>query len=290
MQSYLVRFECRSPYLTPWRSCTVWGRLSWIIASGAVAGWNIQDWIAFHNEGEHLLIVGDGLPYDAIPVPAVFLANASGPHKRPKTLAWPQWLELCRTGAWPTDSSRPHLPHEVQRQHVRISRATGTALEGQLRTERGQWPSEGIAMAVLVDDALGADGFRKMLDVLCAEGWGYGRSYGYGHIELRSIEPLSRPAPTGYVATMGHCHPTDNLPQQGWWRWSGVPVLAHDPATRRAILPHRFTTMLAPGATFATDQIYLGQTLETEIGPIRNYLHAGIVPTWPVHYSEATDA
>lgn len=291
MQPYLVHLKCLSPYLTPWRNCTVWGRLCWTVASGAVPGWTIADWIERHRAGLFPLIVGDGLPFDALPVPAIFLAKASGPQKKPKTLPWPQWLELCQTGIWPADAAKPSVVHEVQRQHVKIDRATGTALEGQLRTEQGSWPSGGIVMAAWVDDALGVENFRQMLQVLCTEGWGYGRNYGYGRIELASLEPLNRPAATGYVATLGHCHPTDDLPQDGFWRWTGVPILAHDPNTRRAVVSERFTTarfttMLAPGATFKTDQPQLGRIIQAQLPPLNDYLHNGLAPTWPVHYPE----
>jgi hypothetical protein len=186
----------------------------------------------------------------------------------------------------PTQAASKTIRREVERQHVVMDRSTGTTVEGGLRTEKGEWPPEGIVMMALLDEALGLESFKKMLVLLCTEGWGYGRNYGYGQIELASIEPLNRPASTGHVVTLGHCHPTDDLPEDGYWRWTGVPVLAHNPDTRRAILPHRFTTMLAPGATFASDQPHVGQVLHARLPHNDDYLHNGMVPTWPVKTPE----
>ena len=286
MHLYLVHLRCRSAYLTPWRSCTLWGRFCWIVANGAIPGWNISDWLQFHRDGLPLMIIGDGLPFDAIPVPGIFLANANGPLIRPKSLPWPLWLELCRKATWPDGASNERVELGVERQHVSMNRSSGAAGQGQLRTEQGFWPSGGIIIVAWIDDALGLEGFKKIVDVFCTEGWGTGRNHGYGEIELASLQPLSRPATTGRVVTLGHCHPTDDLPQDGYWRWTGVPILAHAPDTRRAILPHRYTTMLAPGATFATDRLHLGRIIQAQLPPIQDYLHNGVVPTWPVHYQE----
>ncbi|MBI2426158.1 MAG: hypothetical protein HYV27_25265 [Candidatus Hydrogenedentes bacterium] len=259
------------------------------MASGAVPGWSIEDWIQFYREGLLPLVVGDAFPCDAVPVPAYFLASAQGPRKMPKTLPWPQWLELCRTGNWPDPFPDPVAMREVERQHVAINRATGTALEGQLRTERGHWPAVGIFFVALIDDILEIQDFTKMLELLCTEGWGYGRSYGYGHIELDSIEPLEQPEPASHFATMGHCHPTECLPEIGWWRWRGVPVRRHNPDTRRAA-QLQFTTMLDAGATFECASTvfpsHVGAVLFEPMAENGHYAHNGFAPVWPVSLKE----
>ncbi len=286
MKHYLIRIECKSPYLTPWRNCTIWGRLCWIVKNGVVPGWNIDDWINAYKGGDPPLIIGDGLPFNAIPVPSVFLANADGARELPKTLSWARWLELCRTGVMPVDENDKTKIHKTARMHVTIDRSTGTAIDGQLRAERGDLPVDGIVILALLGDNLDFENFEKLFGELCIEGWGYGRSYGYGQCELYNIEPIARPESTGNVVTTGHCHLDDNLPQIGFWRLTGAPVLAHDPDTRRALLPHRFTTMLEPGATFQTDDRYLGKTVSAELPGHEDYLHYGLAPAVPVKVEE----
>lgn len=279
MDTYLVRLTCRSPYLTPWRSCTLWGRLSWIVADGRLPGWSIQDWIECYRAGIPPLVVGDAFPYDAVPVPALYLATATGPQKRPKTLLWPDWLELCQSGDWP-ESPQSHKAHRVERMHVVIARDSGTTVDGGLRTEAGEWPAKGLVLLAQVDETLGESGLRVLMEELCKDGWGQGRTYGYGHIELTSIEPIDRPQRTGQVATLGHCHPTDDLPEVGYWRWTGVPVRPHDQDSRRGEKQF-FTMMLLPGACFAAQTgERVGQAIRIEGRP--DYRHYGIAPTWPV--------
>lgn len=290
MQPFLVRLECRSPYLTPWRNCTLWGRVCWSIASGGVRGWAIRDWIDLCREGLPPLVVSDGLPEGAVPVPAAFLARAKGPAKAPKTLPWRQWLDLCRTGAWPEPLPSRSNGREAARQHVVINRTTGTALEGQLRTEKGTWPEGDILLVVLADGSLGREGLESVFEVLCTEGWGYGRSYGYGQIALRSIEALDWPAATGAVATLGHCHPADDFPREGFWRWSGVPVRRHDPQTRRGPRAE-FARMLAPGATFAWEAAprTVGKILYEPMEGGDHFAHCGLAPAWPITMPEGSN-
>jgi hypothetical protein len=172
---------------------------------------------------------------------------------------------------------------------VVLSRETGAALllddpgrsdkkRGQLRTEIGWQPNELILVAQS-DDILGRAGLETLITELCKDGWGQGRTYGYGQVELAGIEHLERPAPTGWVVTLGHCHPTDDLPQDGYWRWTGVPVRPHDPQSRRG--PEQFfATMLMPGASFGTDTAALGCAVAL---PGRaDAIHMGVVPTWPL--------
>lgn len=290
METYLVRLKPRSPYLTPWRNCTLWGRLTWIVADGRLPGWDIDTWIARYKAGMPPLVVGDAFPEEAVPVPALRLATANGTEKRPKTLPWEDWKKLCASGDWPPEIAQVRAQPKVERMHVVMSRATGTALllddpekpdkkRGQLRTEVGDQP-ETLILLAQVNDTLGKAGLETLIRELCLDGWGQGRTYGYGHIESLGIEDAVRPAPTGWVATLGHCHPTSGLPQDGYWRLTGVPVRPHDAETRRAQESQQFTTMLLPGASFATDELFIGQSLSSDARA--NYLHGGLAPTWPL--------
>lgn len=289
MQTYLVRLRCLSPYLTPWRNCTLWGRLSWIVADGRLPGWTIEDWIEVTRNGQPPVVVGDGFPTNAVPVPALFLATATGTEKRPKTLTWDDWTVLSTFRRWPERREHAGAIARVERMHVVLSRDTGTALlledpdkpekrRGQLRTEIGEQPSELIILAQ-VDDILGPEGLETLMRELCKDGWGQGRTYGYGNVELISVEATERPAPTGWVATLGHCHPTEDLPREGYWRWTGVPVRPHDVASRRGAT-ESFTTMLLPGASFASDDPTAGRSVG--IDDRKDYLHVGLAPTWPI--------
>lgn len=280
MDTFLVRLWCHSPYLTPWRNCTLWGRMSWIVADGRLPGWTIEDWVAFVREGLPPLVVSDAFPYDAVPVPALHLAKASGDQKRPKALPWPEWLTLCQTGMWPERVATPRL-HRSERTHVVISRDTGTALEGQLRTELGLQPVEGLVVVARVDPSLGRNGLELLFEELCREGWGQGRTCGYGQIEIRSVEPLSPVKSDGWITTLGHCHPTDDLPEEGFWRWTGVPVRPHNPETRKGPVQF-FTTMLSPGACFPkkADEDWVGRTLD--LPNLSACVHCGLAPTWPL--------
>lgn len=288
MRRYLARFRCGSPYLTPWRSPTVWGRLTWAVASGAVQSWSIGDWLDAYESGLPPVVVGDGFPESAVPVPAACLARHRGTEKPPGTLAWRDWLALCATGEWPAGARAVPVP-AAERTHVTMNRATGTGERGMLRTEHGDWP-ERMVLPLWADDSVGEDAVRALLAVLAAEGWGHGRSYGYGHIVLEGVEALAAPADAGHYVLLGHCHPTADLPEEGHWRWAGVPVLAHDPATRRAILPQRFVTMLGPGATFPSSggvPAFAGEVVSTRLPGHDRYLHHGLAPAWPVYLKAA---
>jgi len=172
----------------------------------------------------------------------------------------------------------------TERSHVVIDRGTGTAAEGQLRTELGFLPPSGVVVVALLGDLLPLGDLKRMLESLAKEGWGYGRNYGYGSIELESVEPLDKPRDSGAFVTLGHCHPTDDLPEAGWWRFRGVPVRKHDPATRRA--PHlQFATMLDAGACFEGsldgDKPYVGQMLFDPLQDGDSHAHHGFAPVWP---------
>lgn len=285
MGAYVVRIRCESPYLTPWRNGTLWGRMAWAAASGAVPGWAGEDLAVWAGMGELPLVVGDAFPYDEVPVPAACLARSDGAAKRPKALPWPDWLRLCADGTWPDAPAAP--AHEVERTHVSLSRETGAAIDGQLRSEVGWQPPEGVVFVAILSEEMDEAAFRALLEVLCAEGWGYGRSYGYGALALRSVERVEPPPDGAHRVALGHLHPTDDLPAEGWWRWASVPVLPHDPATRRAILPHRYAAMLAPGATFAAGDAAsggrFGRVITPDIPGHPGYAHYGVAPAWPVH-------
>ena len=290
MNHYLIHIECRSPFLTPWRSPTLWGRLCWLVKSGVLDNWTIDTWINAFMDSSPPLILSDGLPIHAVLTPAVFLATADAAQEIPKTLPWEKWLELCITGEIPeTEKNQRHEPKmetKVARQHIKMDRATGTTIEGALRTERGDMPLDGILIMAQTDDSLGTESLKILFETLCIEGWGYGRNYGYGQIALRSIEEFIRPPGTGNVVTLGHCHPTDDLPRDGFWRLTGVPVLVHDTQTRHALLPWRFASMLSPGATFHADDLSIGKIISSLIDGNNNHLHNGLVPTLPVNLKE----
>lgn len=276
MRTYQVQLKPRSPYLTPWRNCTLWGRLSWIVADGRLPGWDIRKWLDSYR-GEPPLVVGDAFPSDAVPVPAIFHALPRY-EETPKTLPWKEWLEACATGAFPENNSDDHKARTSERMHVVMDRGMGKSLDGGLRSERG-WQPEELILIAQVGEALGKQGLETLLTELCKEGWGQGRSYGYGGIRLGGIEELDLPERTGVVVTLGHCHPTDDLAAGGYWRWAGVPVRPHDFETRRAPTQY-FTTMLLPGATFKSDKAYLGRIVG--IGEGTDYVHYGYAPVWAV--------
>lgn len=298
METYVVRLQCRSPYLTPWRNCTLWGRLCWIISDGRLPAWDIDTWLDWYREGIPPLVLGDAFPADGVPVPAAFLALSrqrivhslpEGMESPPKTLPWDDWKTLCDTGKFPPTARRPKdedadvlaakngKVHRAERMHVVMDRETGRATDGGLRSELGFQPDE-LLFVAKVDSALGKQGLETLLRELCLEGWGQGRTYGYGHVEFLGIESVESPQPTGWAVTLGHCHPTDDLPDEGYWRWTGVPVRPHDPATRKAPDQH-FTTMLLPGACFAADKSFIGRTIPLD--GRSDYLHYGLAPTWP---------
>lgn len=291
MTPYLVHLKCVSPYLTPWRSCTLWGRLSWIVASGGLKGWTIERWIAAYDADTPPLVVGDGLPFDAVPVPHLLLESAdvdeagkeaqnNHPKSKPKTLTWDSWQTYVQSGQYPADSKDLTMVRE-DRTHVVLDRSSGTALEGQLRTESGDQPRQGIFFIALVDDSLGEAGLRELVNALCKEGWGYGRSYGYGALDLYGMKPISLPSRGDYMVTLGHCHPDDSLPQEGAWRWTGVRVRPHDAESRKG--PKEFfTTMLRPAACFKgqSERGWVGRMMRMD--GRSDYRHYGLAPVWPL--------
>lgn len=225
------------------------------------------------------LIVGDAFPIDAIPVPAIFDALPQEEIHIPKTLPWEDWVSLCETGKFP--KSKNGKIRRVERMHVVMDRAKGTSVDGGLRSEQGFQP-EKLVFIALVDDALGLNGLKTLVEKLSAEGWGQGRTYGYGHVTLDSIEKISPPSEGDYFVSLGHLHPTDDLPK-GYWRWEGVPVRPHDFETRHGPTQY-FTTMLMPGATFEqNEKEWLGRCIG--LNTIQDYLHFGISPIWRVKFT-----
>lgn len=279
METYLVRIQCLSPYLTPWRNCTLWGRLCWIIADGRLDGWDIETWLNFYAENSPPLVLGDGFPADEVPVPALFQMTSGGDQKRPKTLPWDDWLTLCKEGKWPEQmNGKATKTPQTERVHVVMDRAKGSTVDGGLRTEIGWFPKE-VVIVAQVDSNLGKDGLERLFEELCNEGWGQLRTAGYGQIQLNTIEQITPPETGKYAVTLGHCHPNDDLPQDGYWRWTGVPVRPHSKEERKG--PSQlFTTMLLPGTCFASNKPFVGQTIRWDGRP--DYRHYGIAPTWPV--------
>lgn len=276
MRAYLIRLRCLSPYLTPWRNCTLWGRLSWIVADRRLDGWTIDEWARRYQESNPPLVVGDAFPSDAVPVPAFFQANAK--EKRPNHLPWNDWLTLCKTGRWPSEPPRPRTRRTV-RMHVVMNRQLGSALDGGLRTEIGEQPDE-LLIVALIDDSLGETGLHSLITKLCEDGWGQGRSYGYGQIGLDSVVPLERPSEGEWMVTLGHFHSTEELPANGYWRWVGVPVRPHDRESRRGER-QLFTSMLQPGSSFESSGTEaVGRVIEW--AERSDYQHYGISPVWPV--------
>lgn len=297
MNHFLILIKCRSPYLTPWRSCTIWGRICWLIKSGVIDGWTIDRWMQESMSDSPPLIVSDGLPVHGLPTPAAFLACAGVDQDIPKTVHWDYYQDLCMTGDPSVLPDKQPSDIRVSRQHVMMDRATGSTIDGQLRTERGVLAPEGI-MIIVQSDSLDRNKLLTIFKALCREGWGYGRNYGYGQLALEFVSDYSRPRSTGSVVTLGHCHPTEDLPKNGFWRFTGVPVLAHHPEARRPKMVHDsdkdtakpewlFASMLAPGATFQTDAQHLGKVISSQIDGNDNHLHNGLVPTLPVKVEDS---
>lgn len=279
METYLVRIQCLSPYLTPWRNCTLWGRLCWIIADGRLDGWDIETWLVMYEESSPPLVLGDGFPADAVPVPAIFQVTADGEEKPSKTLPWEDWLELCKVGKWSEKKNgKAAKTPQIERVHVVMDREKGSSVDGGLRTEIGWFPKE-VVIVAQVDSNLSESGLKSLFEELCKEGWGQLRTAGYGQIRLNTIEQTTPPETSGYAVTLGHCHPTDDLPQEGYWRWTGVPVRPHSLHERKGP-SQRFTTMLLPGSSFATNASFIGQTIPWNGRP--DYRHYGLAPTWPI--------
>ena len=279
MDTYLVRLRPVSPYLTPWRNCTLWGRLAWIVQSGHLPGWDIARWVGLTPEGLPPVIVGDAFPVDAVPVPAKFRQGSTRAHKDFKVLPWDSWQALCASGVWPK-LDQPTPTPRIERMHVSMNRSSGSSMEGGLRTEIGSQPKE--LLVVVQSNEMDQTGLELLFQELCIEGWGANRSSGYGQLQFESVEAIARPADTGWIVALGHVHPTDDLPEQGYWQWTGVPVRPHDAQSRQGRQDY-FATMLGPGASFPTNAHHIGRTIEWE--GRKDYRHFGIAPTWPVTVS-----
>ncbi|NUL81827.1 MAG: hypothetical protein HUU60_03770 [Armatimonadetes bacterium] len=289
MRCVQVDLICASPYLTPWRNATLWGRLTWGVANGAAKGWTIEKWLQAYEENRPPLVVSDGFPKEAVPVPALYQAELPHKGKKPKTLPWAAWLELCKNGAWP-DVKEEEVP-ELNRTHVMIGRETGTVGEAALRTEKGWHPKDGILIVAMLSDDLSEDDFRSLVNYLCFEGWGYGLSYGYGAIDLNGIYPLDRPDAGHCVAALGHIHPTDDLPADGYWRWTGVPIRRRDNPALGNQGQLAFAPMLATGSSFPLghDRASVGELRKPDTDSNSKYVHYGLAPTWPLMMSEVSD-
>ncbi len=296
MEWIRATFECRSPYLFPGRNCTLWGRLCWIVAEGGLDGVSLDDWFQSYESGEPYVVVGDLLPYGEMPTPALYRA-AAGLEDVPKSYPLSDWENAIRAGRLSgTKNGQDLAVVAVERTHVSLSRSKGSAAEGALYTAEGWYSPGGMVLYALAHEGIGAPGVQKLLEALCEEGWGLRRNVGYGQLKLISCEPMESPKFEGndLFVTLGHIHPTEDLPAEGWWRWTGVPVIPHDPDSRRAMIdPERednhplsryhFTTMLQPGATFrgAPQQPFAGAVLKYQAGN-RTLYHYGMSPVLPI--------
>lgn len=295
MEWTLTRLNCRSAYLTPGSNSRLWSRLCWAVASDALPGLTLEDWFASYEAGDPLVVVGDLIPEVSFPVPAMYRASRWN-DEPPVSLPYPVWEEVVRSGRLQQRPPTSPNVHAVERTHVSLSRSTGRAAEGALYSQHGWYAPGGFLLFALVDDLIGIDGFRQLLEAVCLEGWGARRNVGYGEISIETCEPVVPPSSTAFAMTLGHIHPTPELPTEGWWRWAGAQVVPHDPDTRAALIApdrltnhplHRYhyTTMLEPGATFATGgelgREYFGSVLRYEVGETSLY-HYGMAPLYPV--------
>jgi hypothetical protein len=289
----LIHIQCLSPYLTPWRAPTLWGRLAWIIAEGAIQDWDIKTFITLYRENQPPLILSDGLPKDAIPIPLHWLsAWAEKTSKLPKTLPW-DTLNAQRQNPPPhppeAEDKSERGEREIALWRTAIDRATGKATEGALRSDHGWLAPEGILVFALVHDILSDETLQELFQILSVEGWGNMRSSGNGAFKVQSIQDFnpSIPDPDGFML-LAHCHPTEDMPPEGLWKVNSIPVLPHHPDTKRPIgplPPTRRTVMIAPGASFKEKQPepFYGTVLFSS-SIHSDYLHYGIAPALPIKF------
>jgi hypothetical protein len=290
----VARLSCKSMYLTPGLNSRLWSRMTWAVASGALPGLTVEDWLDSYESGDPLVVVGDLIPQGAMPVPAGYRAK-KWDREPPAALPYGAWQDVVSSGSLPADLPRDAGALVGSRDHVSISRSNGKAADGALYSHHGWYAPNGFILYALVHDMLTVDDFKTLLDYVCKEGWGIRRNVGYGAIARESCEVIDPPAaPSGWAMALGHIHPTEDLPA-GWWRWTGVSVVPHDPDSRGAIIApdrttnhplHRYhyTTMLAPGATFAYDgdaSWHAGTVLRYLVDGKTLY-HYGMSPLYPV--------
>ncbi|MCL6623641.1 MAG: hypothetical protein K6T17_03360 [Fimbriimonadales bacterium] len=291
MRWKLIHIQCLSPYLTPWRAPTLWGRLAWIIAEGAIPDWDISTFISFYKENQPPLILSDGLPKDAIPTPLHWQsAWAQSNSKPPKTLPWDTLNALRQNPSQPpreAEGEHERGEREIALWRTAIDRATGKASEGALRADHGWIAPQGILIFALVHNVFTDETLQKLFLNLSAEGWGNMRSSGNGAFKVQSIQDFNPDIndPDGFML-LAHCHPTKDMPAEGLWKLNSVPVLPHHPDTGRPVgplPPPQRATMLAPGASFKEKQPkpFYGTLLP--LGRIHpDYLHYGIAPALPI--------
>lgn len=268
--------------------------MTWAVASGALPGFTVEDWIDSYNSGEPLVVVGDLIPADAFPVPAGYRAK-KWDREPPESLPYDAWQHLVSSGTLAAERRCDERLLAGSRDHVSISRSVGKAAEGALYSHHGWYAQHGFILYALVNELLTVDEFKTILQCVCDEGWGIRRNVGYGALVLESCDAIDPPvSESQWAMALGHVHPTQDLPA-GWWRWTGVSVVPHDPDSRGAIIApdrmtnhplHRYhyTTMLAPGATFAFDGAaprYAGTVIRYPVDG-KMLHHYGMSPLYPV--------
>lgn len=268
--------------------------MTWAVASGALPGLTVEDWLSSYDSGEPLVIVGDLIPADAFPVPAGYRAKQLE-QELPAALPHDAWQQLVSKGRLDADVRPNPGSLAASRDHVAISRSTGKAADGALYSHHGWYARNGFVLYALVHGMLTVGDFATLLGYVCEEGWGIRRNVGYGAIAIESCDRFDPSAESRLGVALGHVHPTKDLPTVGWWRWAGVSVVPHDPISRGALIAadrttnqplHRYhyTTMLAPGATFAFDEAvpsYAGTVLRYRVDGTMLY-HYGLSPLLPV--------
>lgn len=266
----------------------MWGRIAWLIAQGALQDWDIETFLALYRENQHPLILSDGLPTDAIPVPlhwqSAWQARGSSPSK---TIPWETYLRIRDNPPMEPLSSNGQGEQNVTLWRVAIDRESGRAVDGALRSESAWIAPQGIIIFALAHDVFTDEHLQKIFHILSLEGWGNMRSSGNGAFRIQAIEDFNPQinSPDGFML-LAHCHPTNDMPE-GLWKIASVPVLPHHPQTGRAVGPFepmKRTIMLAPGSSFKdTDpKPFYGRMLSDHVEGNPQYLHYGIAPALPI--------
>lgn len=286
MNWYEVQITPLAPFRTLWRNDTIWGRLTWAVARGAIASWDICRWLAAYRDGTPPLVVSDGFPRTGYPLPAVWQTiPTNDDSKPPDVIALDELARLSSGTSHPIVSGQPLRPSP--RIHVSLSRTTGCALDGSLYVADAYLPPENVPISILtlLDQSLTPRDLEALWQHVASEGWGKGRSTGYGAFQLASVIPLQPPAQgADAFVTLGHIVPNDDLPRDGLWRWSGVKIVPHDPATGLTMLPALFTVALRPGACFreTPPRQWAGRMLFHPLTGNPEYARYGLAPAWPI--------
>ncbi|GMV36332.1 MAG: hypothetical protein AMXMBFR61_08400 [Fimbriimonadales bacterium] len=290
MNWYEVQITPLAPFRTPWRNDTIWGRLTWAVAQEAIASWNIHRWLQAYRDGNPPLVVADGFPRTGFPLPAAWhTLPTKDDHKPPEVITFEELTRLSKGNGHPIESGQPLRPSS--RLHVSLSRSTGCAVDGSLYVADAYLPPEDVPISVvtLLDHGLTPRDLEALWQHVASEGWGKGRSTGYGAFRLDGVTPLEPPAQdaNGFV-TLGHIIPNDDLPLDGLWRWSGIKTVPHDPDTGLTMFPPLFSVALRPGACFREKppRQWTGRMLLHPLEGHPNYTRYGLAPAWPITWPD----